>query len=372
MRKVKEKSSNTLKFKTPYRLPAKKRGERSHDLDEGSCSTQETDWQQYQPFRLDRTPSVGQYIRFTFRTNSTGQWRFIVWSGDQNQPNTFACQVPTGGFQGIPWPGGALWYSFQSCVNGVWTDWTLSGSDDEGSTDDSLFLSITSLTPDPEGYGSVAVIQWAPNLAPPANPDDDPIYTFTFRDIQIDNTRSNHQDTNYASLVLNTPLNGVLRSPTKSMGDMNSGPAVPVGISIPNVVVPQNGSITIVWSVINSGHQDQAQLQKTIDQTLDAAIQQASNPNNDNDDGSSSDGAELLTLAKDFVDSVLGFALADCDGPVVGGRKTLSGVALFNATSPNPLVISLTNVGDDDWGESPHGCRNSNYTSHIVVTKTQN
>lgn len=371
MQKKLEKPLDSLNFRLPYRVP-QKQTQSKHNFDEGYCSDQETDWHQYQPFRLDRIPPTNQYIRLTFRTNSSGQWRFIVWAGNDNRPDTFVCQVPAGSFQGISWSGGTLWYSFQSCTNGVWYDWTLSSSDDEGSTDDSLFLSITSLTPDPEGYGSVAVIQWAPGLAPPANPDDDPVYTFTFKDIRIDNTRSNHQDTNYASFVLNTPLHGIIRTPTKSMGDMNSGPPVPVDLTVSNVIVPQNASITLVWSVINSGHQDDAQLRKAIDMTLDAAIQQASNPSNDNDGGSSSDGAELLTLAKDFIDSVLSFALADCDGPVVGGRKTLSGASLFNATSPSPLVISLTNIGDDDWGKSPAGCRNSSYTSHIIVTKTEN
>jgi hypothetical protein len=363
----------TLKFKTPYRLHRKtdNRAKVAAEADHAFCSDQEIDWQQYQPFRLDRTPPDNQYIRFTFRTASDGQWRFIVWRGDVNQPATYVCQVQEGGFQGINWPGGVLWYSFQSCENGVWTDWTLSSSDDEGSTDDSLFLSITSLTPAASGYGSVAVIQWAPNLGPPANPNDTPVYTISFQNFQIDNTRSNHVDTNYASLVVNSPLGGVLRTPTKSMGDMNSGPAVGVGLSIPNIVVPQKSSVTIVWSVVNSGHQDQTQLKSAIDTALDAAIQQASQPS-EGDNGDSSDGDELLEMAKDLIDAALGFLMADCDGPVVGGRKTISGKDLFNATSPDPLIISLTNVGDDDWGKSPHGCRNSSYTSHITITKTQN
>jgi hypothetical protein len=371
VRKARKKSAKPIKFRMPFRTAVRKRVKASHDLDDGHCDPNQTDWQQFQPFLLYRTPPANQYIRFTFRTGSSGQWRFIVWTGDDSMPDTFVCQVEAGSFQGVNWPGGSLWFGIQDCENGVWTDWHLSSSDDEGSTEDTLFLSITSLTPDASGYGSVAIIQWAPGLASPAGPNDDPVYTFTFKDIQINNTRSNHEDTNYASFVVNTPLHGVERTPTLSMGDLNSGPAVPVNLSIPNVVVPQNANVSIVWTVVNSGHQDVSQLQKAIDQTLDAAIQQASKPSSDDDDGNSSDGAELLTLFKDLFDSAFGFAFADCDGPVVGGHKTLSGAALFNATSPSPLVISLTNIGDD-WKQSPAGCRNSNYNSHVVVTKTQN
>jgi hypothetical protein len=241
-------------------------------------------------------------------------------------PSEYVCQATSiNPFQGIVWKGGALWYSFQHCVDGEWRDVAgpVATEDPEGPGAFGQTLTLYG-TEDVNGPKSVANIEWAPGLGAPALPETTSVYTLVFETVKCVHRRSGtfQNDTNYASMIVYSPLQGVARTNTTSLEDMSDELQLSVGLSVGNVAVPLDKSVTVAGTVINSGNQTPAQLDKAIQTALEQVVQSAVDSNDDDDD----DNDEILAkVAKALIDLAVGFFSADCDGPVVFQRMTLKG-----------------------------------------------
>src|SRR4051794_7724628 len=96
-------------------------------------------------------------------------------------------------------------------------------------------------------------------------------YDISFAGARIDNTRSRHEDTVYASITIkvgDTPF----PSQTKFLGNHNNG-AFPVGLTFSAIQIPSdNTSVTVVWSMINNGHGDTGAIQNALASATDGYL----------------------------------------------------------------------------------------------------
>ena len=313
-------------------------------------------------YPLGFTPPMGQFVRITFYASSPDQERFVVWAGDDS-PTIPVGQVRA--FQGTQtleigsWTGGQLWFTFQHCIRGRWEDYYLTGYDETGSTDVAYSGRLDCRDSNrPNAAISVARIAWGPAVRPVPTTANTPTYSVVFENIEILNTRSRDDDTNFASLGVTSPVGGKMGPVSRSLGDQDNG-VHRVDLPISNVLVPKGGDkVNIAWSVVNSGHSNTDQvmnaIQTTIGQILDEVFGKGSIV--------SQIGSKIASLG-------LTFLFANCDGPVVGGNQTMTGDELYQATSGGDLVITLDHAGLN----SPGGCgSNSRYKSTVRIKRTRN
>lgn len=182
-------------------------------------------------------------------------------------------------------------------------------------------------------------------------------YDFNFRNIQIWSTRSRHEDTDYAGLEVKIG-DTVLPAKSAFLGGVNNG-IHEFNLRISDVEVPNNATpVKIGWSVLNSGHQDHNAVVTALQTVVDQIIQKKAG-----------DNPTLAAIASLL--SVIGIAglFANCDGPVAGGLRQLTGAELYAATSGVDYWIIEKVLG----GESAAGCgSNSDYNTVIVVHRTAN
>jgi hypothetical protein len=177
-------------------------------------------------------------------------------------------------------------------------------------------------------------------------------YDVVFNGFRIDNTRSRHEDTLYASLSLKV---GATQYPsqTKFLGNKNNG-TFPVGLVFSNVAIPADStSVTIVWSMVNNGHGDSAAIQNALGSAADGVIR-----------GSGQDAT--ANFISSLIQAGLGVFFANCDGLVAAGKYSVTGADLAGMTRSAEKSLSTDHPGTD----SPSGCgSNSRYNTHIRIVR---
>lgn len=193
-------------------------------------------------------------------------------------------------------------------------------------------------------------------VTPPIN------YIFTLNKIRITDTRSVHEDTDFASVALAIG-NGVAQtSPAKSLGNLNNG-TFTVSTSV-SAAVGATQSAAFTYTVVNSGYNA-----NTVEQDLKkwggeaaqkgaaAGIAAAANallP------GSGSIASSAGSVATNWaVGKLLDVIFANCDGTVAAGAHVFSGAQLAAQTAGGKVItVTDNNPGTD----SPTGCgSNSHY-----------
>jgi hypothetical protein len=217
----------------------------------------------------------------------------------------------------------------------------------------------------------------------PHNPGPPPpfqaaAYTFSLVAMEIMNTRSVHEDSDKASLSVAVG-DGAAQTVTKDLGDVNNG-AYPIGLSIgPVEVSDPNVGIAFNYIILNSGHQDQA----TVDKILTAAggALAAAGAKAATAAIGSAIGAEvgsaffpvvgtiLGAVAGWLAGEVMGLITADCDGLVACEQPAFKGIDLWNRThTPSQAILHTTYHPGLD---SPAGCgSNSQYNVTWSVTRS--
>ena len=196
-------------------------------------------------------------------------------------------------------------------------------------------------------------------------------HRFSLDNFRITNTRSLHKDTDYVSVTLAVGKNPPVTK-TKAMGDLNNG-TFPVGLTFDNVAVDANVPVVFHYTIINSGHKSQADIEKSLQQAGTQLAQKAVEAAAKAIAGEigSSLGASIGTAAV----PVIGTALGALSGWLVGN---LVGIAFANCDGPVAAAVHVFNAGDlaakttgghvhtetdhNPGTDSPHGCgSNSDY-----------
>jgi hypothetical protein len=194
-------------------------------------------------------------------------------------------------------------------------------------------------------------------------------YTFSLDSYEIRDTRSLHEDTNYVTVGLNVNGQTIGSPPTKFMGDQNNG-KYPVGLSFPNVEVPDGSTVIFNYQILNSGHQSHADIEKALQE---AAVQQLTkahdNPNPDDptnqatNQGNDNLWAQAVILAIEFV---IGIIFANCDGIVASRPLRYTSNDLRQIPIGQKLEDSILEHGSD----SAVGCGgNSRYVVRWSITR---
>jgi hypothetical protein len=189
------------------------------------------------------------------------------------------------------------------------------------------------------------------------------LYTFTLDSFRITDTRSRHNDTDFASMSVKVGDNAPITVPTKSMGDVNNG-VHKVGLVIPNLKVPQNAIVAFSYSIVNAGND-----KDKIGQALEKAVSAASSKAASAAAGAvgTAVGGPAGTLLAAVGTAAVGWALgklvdiifANCDGTVAAADHAFTAAQLAAKTA-NGAVFSM--VDDNKGSSSPHGCgSNSRY-----------
>lgn len=196
-----------------------------------------------------------------------------------------------------------------------------------------------------------------------------PTFTFTLDSFRITDTRSRHEDTDFASftlLVRSGNGSGTPQTQTKSMGNLNNG-TFNVGLSFPNVVVDPSGSVVFNYLIVNSGHKSEGDVNKALE-TVGGSLAEK---------GLVAGGTALGTAILPGLGTILGAVAgwlagevknilnADCDGPVAAEQVTLNYNDLLSKTANGPYKHETPNPGTD----SATGCGgNSMYyvTWHVA------
>jgi hypothetical protein len=177
-------------------------------------------------------------------------------------------------------------------------------------------------------------------------------YTFSLDSYDIKDTRSRHEDTNYVSVALS--VNGkIIGNPqTKFMGDQNNG-TFHVGLNFAEVEVPENATVIMMYQILNSGHANQADLEKALTDALWEA------PSGD---------AWWETFKKYLLKYGLPLVFPNCDGPITpeAGRQIVWKSAELKGIAPGEKFEDTQN---EPGNKSPAGCgSNSHYIVHYTVT----
>lgn len=180
-------------------------------------------------------------------------------------------------------------------------------------------------------------------------------YSFGLVKYDILDTRSRGEDTNYvtAALSMNGQPIGVPK--VKFMGNQNNG-SFPLGFTWPDVNVPPGGEVTLLYQILNSGHQNPAQLEKALS---DVARQElpAQIPNSWTEE-----------LAKTFLKHSIKLLFPNCDGPIAppeGRRIVWHDFELKKVAPGQTSEDKIQERGND----SPSGCgKNSHYVVHVSVS----
>jgi hypothetical protein len=145
-------------------------------------------------------------------------------------------------------------------------------------------------------------------------------YTFSLDSFHIDNTRSLHEDTDVVSVALK--VDGQTIGPEISrVGDVNNGDH-PVGLSIGPILVDRpDARIEFNFQILNSGHQDDAEMDDLLRQGADSLIA-----------AEFSGGQFWAAAATEAISLLTGLFTVDCDGPVAIHAVALTGDKLNTLT----------------------------------------
>jgi len=182
-----------------------------------------------------------------------------------------------------------------------------------------------------------------------------PTFTFTLDSFRITDTRSRHEDTDFASITLlvrDGSGNGTPQTQTKSMGNLNNG-TYNVGLTFANIPVDPAGSIVFNYLIVNTGHKSEGEVDKALE-TVGGSLA---------DKGLVTGGTALGTAILPGLGTILGAVAgwlageiknilnADCDGPVAAEQITLNYNDLLAKTANGPYSHETQNPGTDSaWG----------------------
>jgi hypothetical protein len=183
-------------------------------------------------------------------------------------------------------------------------------------------------------------------------------FFFTLDSLQITDTRSLHEDTDYVTFTLT--VNGKTQTLTKSMGDVNNG-VYGVGLTFQNVAINPSDTVVLNYLIVNSGNNNPTQIESLLESAAVKLVGQA---------GSALDMPELDSaleqIAKWLGDELISIFNTLCDGAVAAEQDTFVGSDLFARTANGPFAQSTRHPGTD----SPHGCGgNSMYIVNWHVTQ---
>jgi hypothetical protein len=193
--------------------------------------------------------------------------------------------------------------------------------------------------------------------------------TFSLDSFRITDTRSRHNDTDFASftlLVRDANGQGTPQTLQKKIGDVNNG-THSIGLSFPNVPVPAGGSVVFNYLIVNSGHQNEGDVDKALEAAGSALAQKGLVA------GGTALGTAILPGLGSILGAIGGFLAgeissilnANCDGPVAAEQVTLTLNQLMQDTANGPFTKETKHPGTD----SATGCGgNSMYfvTWHVA------
>lgn len=183
-------------------------------------------------------------------------------------------------------------------------------------------------------------------------------FSLTLDSFRITNTRSRHEDTDYATITMvvkqgGKPV-GTPQTLKKKIGDVNNG-THKVGLEFPRIAVASDQELTFNYLILNSGHKEESQVY-SIMEGAGGKLATA---------GLTAAGAAIGTAipipglgtllgagAGWLVGEVSGLLNADCDGPVAAEQDTFSYQDLLNRTAHGPFKHETQHPGTD----SAHGC----------------
>jgi hypothetical protein len=179
-----------------------------------------------------------------------------------------------------------------------------------------------------------------------------PTYKFVLDNCEISNTRSLHQDTDYASLAVSVN-NKIAGGPkTTFMGDVNNGlHQINLEVGPIPVAVDQNTPVDIGLQIVNSGHPDYSTMITALSNSMGSLV---------------NDFVPGAGTAAEYVVKNLGslLDLGNCDGPVAVDKIYTNGQQLADWTANGPHTVTKYYPGTD----SATGCgSNSQYkvTWHV-------
>jgi hypothetical protein len=180
-------------------------------------------------------------------------------------------------------------------------------------------------------------------------------YGFLLEKYEIKDTRSRHKDTNYITAALS--VNGVQKDipQTKFMGDQDNG-IFQVGFNWPDVEVPEGGTVTLLYQIMNSGHKDHVAMESALNAVVERQL------------ASESPVDWKVQLVKALANHTVKLVFANCDGPIAPpeGRKVVWSSQDLKAVHPG---VPFHETQNEPGNDSPSGCgRNSHYIVHHTVT----
>lgn len=221
---------------------------------------------------------------------------------------------------------------------------------------------------------------------PPIDPPVTPPVTFDFsvRSMTVKDPRSLENDTDFATIAATTLAPDGTQitkyGPTsKYLGDLGKGQTVDPGMSLTGIDVPDGGSVTLAFVVLNRGSWiGDSQALDAMD-AVGGAVIGALIQGSISSTPTVVAGATVTTTSISIFPAValtvlvlgilegLSVIFADCDGTVVGGGMTIGKTELLANAVGQPWEISDDYPGTD----SPVGCgSNSDYTVTYSLQQT--
>ena len=201
-------------------------------------------------------------------------------------------------------------------------------------------------------------------------------FTLTLVSMEIDNTRSRHEDTDYVSYSV-AWNNQAPQTRIKSMGNLNNG-TFGIGLSF-TVSAARYLPLVMNYLIINSGHQSQSDIDNELTQLanqLASAGAKAAASAISSGIGALAGasigtavapiiGSALGALAGWIVGEVGGLLFADCDGPVAAEQVPFAVGPLWLQTRKGAAVQHRT---EHPGTNSPDGCGSNSlyYTTWVV------
>jgi hypothetical protein len=205
------------------------------------------------------------------------------------------------------------------------------------------------------------------------------ITNFSLDNFRITDTRSLHNDTDYATVSITVGSHPAVTK-TVRVGDVNNG-THNVGLGA-SADVPTTGSVPVVFSyvILNNGHGDPSTVQKGVEAALSSLGSKAAQAAASAAGGAVGAvlGSELGTAIVPLIGTALGalagwlvgevgsVLFANCDGVVAAGIKIISNTDLIAQTANGRKVSDTV---DHPGTNSPTGCgSNSRYYTTTTIS----
>jgi hypothetical protein len=199
--------------------------------------------------------------------------------------------------------------------------------------------------------------------------------SFSLDSFSITETRSVHNDTDFASVSITVGTNPAITA-TKAMGDVNNG-THPVGLTVAADIPNDGTQVVLSYAIVNNGHTNSSTFETAISSALSALGAAGAK-------GGAAGlasllglgsvavpvvGSALTVLAGWLVPKLIDVIFANCDGPVAIGVHIYTGQELLQSLS-NGRKISEANVLHNGTN-SATGCgANSVYRTTDTIAET--